>query len=97
MDRCFSLPSYSSSGSSEQTASRNLFTVVGPSRQALICTAYGEGPALELRLTYSNGDVLESESFRGDHQAEHLAWMAEVWRLALIQQGFHELPNTLAR
>lgn len=97
MDRRFFLPTYLVSQSSEPPVSRNLFTIVGPSRQALTCAAYGEGPMMELRLTYSNGDVLESESFKGAHQAEHLAWTAEVWRLALIDQGFHELPTTLPR
>lgn len=70
------------------------FTVVGPSHRALTCAAYQNDCLLELRLSYANGDVLESEVFRGHDRDEYLAWTAEVWRLALIEKGFQEISHT---
>jgi len=70
------------------------FKVIGPSHRTLTCSAYQNETAVELRLWYSNGDVLQAELFRGSDRDEFLAWTAEVWRLALIEKGFQELPTS---
>ena len=64
------------------------FTVIGASKRPLTCAAYDVETGLELRLFYTDDDVMRSELFRGVDREERLTETAETWRSALMQKGF---------
>lgn len=64
------------------------FTATGPSGRPLTCAVYEVATGLELRLSYSDDDVMRSELFRGVDREERLAEAADAWRLRLIGKGF---------
>ena len=59
----------------------------------MTCAAYEVATGLELRLSYSDDDVMRSELFRGVDREERLAETADSWRLRLLEKGFTEIGN----
>jgi len=62
--------------------------IIGPSYRRLTCAAFEVETGLELRLSYSDDDVMRSELFRGAGYDERLAAAADEWRRALVAKGF---------
>jgi hypothetical protein len=55
--------------------------------------AYDVETGLELRLMYTDNDVMRSELFRGVDREERLAEAADAWRLLLLAKGFTEVEG----
>jgi hypothetical protein len=75
------------------TLVETFFAVVGPSQETLTCSVFETGTGRELRLSYSDGYVMQSEPFPpGPDLAERIAAKAEEWRHAWLEKGFKEVP-----
>lgn len=68
-----------------------LFHMVGPRGRPLTCAAFEVETGLELRLSYGD-DVMRWQLFRGADRDERLTEAAAIWRAALIEKGFFEVP-----
>jgi len=69
------------------------FTVIGRSGRPLTCAAFDVESGLEVRLFYSDDDVVRSRLFRGPLREDDAATIADQWRLALLQKGFTEIDD----
>ena len=59
----------------------------------LTCAAYQTDIGIELRTSYSGGDTVATELFRGPNADEHVAEHADTWRLNLMLNGFREVDE----
>jgi hypothetical protein len=68
------------------------FALVGPRNKTLICAVFETDTGSELRLSYSDGHVMDSASFpAGLDIATRMAAKADEWKRAWIEKGFREV------